>query len=198
MIQYNTQESHLIMPEYGRNIQKLVDYCVKIEDRDERRRCAESICSVMLTLFPSVGGDNENRQKVWDHLNIISGFKLDIDFPCEVVTEEELSPVPERIPYSGSLYRFRHYGRNLQEMIRKVADMENCIEKDQIIFLLANQMKKQLVEQTPENVSDERVFGDIAEISEGKITIDGSSYRLNDYIGVVGQQPTKGKKKKNK
>lgn len=74
--------------------------------------------------------------------------------------------------------------------------MENCIEKDQIIFLLANQMKKQLVEQTPENVSDERVFSDIAEISEGKITIDGSSYRLNDYIGVVGQQATKGKKKK--
>lgn len=197
MIPYNTSEPRLLLPEYGRNIQRLIDHCVMIEDRDERRRCAEAIAAVMSTLFPSPSGsDKEPRQEIWDHINIMSRFELDIDFPCDVVSKEEMSPVPEGIPYNGQLYRFRHYGKTLQSMIKKVAAMENCVEKDQLIFLLANQMKKLLVTNTPENVSDEKVFADIADISEGGIVIDPSSYRLNDYIGVASPASQKGKKKK--
>ncbi|MDE7108679.1 MAG: DUF4290 domain-containing protein [Muribaculaceae bacterium] len=188
----------MLMPEYGRNIQRLVDYCVKIEDREERQRCATSIVEVMATLFPDIVGDKGNRQKIWDHLNIMSGFQLDVDFPCEVITKEELIPEPKQIPYSGSLYRFRHYGKNIQSMIRRVADMDNCVEKDQLIFLLGNQMKKQLVDQTPENVSDSKVFSDISDISEGKIQIDPTSYRLNEYIGVANKTTSSKSKKKKK
>ncbi|MDE6755210.1 MAG: DUF4290 domain-containing protein [Muribaculaceae bacterium] len=198
MIPYNTSEPQLIMPEYGRNIQKMIDFCVKIEDREERRRCAMSIAEVMATLFPSVVGDKGNKQKIWDHINIMSRFELDIDFPYDVITKEEMAPEPSRIPYSGSLYRFRHYGRNIQSMINRVAEMENCVEKDQIIFLLANQMKKQLVAQTPENVSDTKVFSDIAEISGGKIQINPENYRLNEYIGITAPATTGKSKKKKK
>ncbi|MDE6792116.1 MAG: DUF4290 domain-containing protein [Muribaculaceae bacterium] len=193
---YNTGEPTLLMPEYGRNIQKLVDYCVNIEDREERLKCAQSIAGVMMTLFPGIEADKGDSQKIWDHINIMSKFKLDIDFPCNVISEDELQPKVKPIPYSGALYRYRYYGKNLQSMIKRVAEMENCLEKDQIIFLLANQMKKQLVAQTPENVSDARIFEDIAEISNGKILIDSASYRLNEYIDVATPPTGKSKKKK--
>lgn len=192
-IPYNVSEPQLILPEYGRNIQKMIDHCVKIADRDERTRCAYSIADVMATLFPSVIGEGGNRQKIWDHINIMSGFKLDIDFPCDVVTEDQLQPSHSSLPYSNALTRYRNYGKNIQDMIKKVAVMENCVEKDQLIFLLANQMKKLLLFHNPENATDSKVFEDIANISEGKILIDASTYRLNEY---VDNSTVKTKKKK--
>lgn len=196
MIPYNTGETQLLMPEYGRNIQRMVDHCVMIEDRDERTRCAYAISDVMATLFPAMLGDKGDRQKIWDHINVMSRFELDIDFPCEVIGAEQLAPSHSKIPYTGTISRFRHYGRNIQSMIRTVADMENSVEKDNLIFLIANQMKKLLVMQNPENASDERVFIDFADISEGKIQIDPSSYKLNEYIDVAQPASSKGKKKK--
>ena len=196
MIPYNTSEAILVLPEYGRNIQRLIDHCVMIEDKEERTRCAYAIADVMATLFPSIVGEKGNRQKIWDHINIMSKFELDIDFPCEVIDKDQLSPTPSKIPYNSNLNRYRHYGKNIQEMIIKVADMENCVEKDQLIFLVANQMKKLLLIHNPENVSDEKVFADIAEISKGKILIDSGSYRLNEYIDA--SPASNGKKKKKK
>ncbi len=194
-IPYNVSEPQLILPEYGRNIQKLIDHCVMIEDREERTKCAYAIADVMAQLFPSVVGEGGNRQKIWDHINIMSRFELDIDFPYDVVTADQLKPSHAKIPYNNTLTRYRFYGNNLQSMIRSVADMENCVEKDQLIFLLANQMKKLLLINNPENATDQRVFEDIANISEGKILIDASNYRLNEY---VDNSTVKGKKKKNK
>ena len=192
-IPYNVSEPQLKLPEYGRNIQKMIDFCVGIEDRDERTRCAYSIADVMATLFPTVVGEGGDRQKIWDHINIMSGFKLDIDYPCEVITEDQLKPTHSNLPYNSSSLKYRIYGKNLQEMIRKVAGMENCVEKDQLIFLIANQMKKLLLFHNPENATDAKVFEDIANISEGKILIDASSYRLNEY---VDNSSVKTKKKK--
>ena len=196
MIPYNTSEAILVLPEYGRNIQRLIDHCVMIEDKEERTRCAYAIADVMATLFPSIVGEKGNRQKIWDHINIMSKFELDIDFPCEVIDKDQHSPTPSKIPYNSNLNRYRHYGKNIQEMIIKVADMENCVEKDQLIFLVANQMKKLLLIHNPENVSDEKVFADIAEISKGKILIDSGSYRLNEYIDASPASNGKNKKKK--
>lgn len=193
MIPYNVSEPQLILPEYGRNIQKMIEYCVRIEDREERTRCAHTIADTMAGLFPSIVGEGDDRKKIWDHINIISGFKLDIDFPYEVITAEQLAPSHAKIPYNSNLARFRNYGKNLQGMIKQVADMENCIEKDQLIFLLANQMKKLLLLHNPESAYDSKVFDDIAEISEGKITIDPNSYRLNEYVETSN---VKNKKKK--
>lgn len=194
-IPYNTSEKKLILPEYGRNIQRLIDHCVAIEDREERTRCAYAIADSMATLFPSALGENNDRRKIWDHINIMSGFNLDIDFPCEVLTKEQLDPEIANIPYNKNISRYRHYGKNIQQMIQNVAGMENCVEKDQLIFLIANQMKKLLITQNPEGVSDAKVFNDIYEISKGKIAIDGDNYRLNEYIGVATSPKSKKKKK---
>lgn len=192
MITYNTSEPRLTLPEYGRNIQRMIDHCVMIEDREERTRCAFAIADTMRQLFPAI----TDTKKIWDHINIMSRFELDIDFPVEVVTREQLRPKAERIPYNSSLNRFRHYGKSIQDMIRKVAEMDNCVEKDRQIFLLANQMKKLLLSHNPETVSDDKVFRDIAEISGGKIMIDPASYTLNEYIGITPTEGQKGKKKK--
>ena len=195
MIPYNTSEKKLILPEYGRNIQRLIDYCVAIENREERTRCACAIADSMAVLFPMALGENNDRRKIWDHINIMSGFNLDIDFPCEVLTKDQLDPDMSNIPYNKSISSYRHYGKNIQQMIQNVADMENCVEKDQLIFLIANQMKKLLVTLNPEGVSDTKVFNDILEISKGKIAIDSENYRLNEYIGVAINPKTKKKKK---
>lgn len=195
MIPYNVSEKHLALPEYGRNIQRMIDHCISIEDRDERTKCAYTIADVMATLFPSIVGDGGNKRKIWDHIYIMSGFKLDIDFPCKVVTPEELVRKTEKIPYNSQIYKYRQYGKNIQTMITTVSGMENCIEKDQLIFLLANQMKKLLVFNNPENATDSRVFADITELSEGKICIDPANYRLNEYLDNAPVS-TKNKKKK--
>ena len=194
-IPYNVSEPQLVLPEYGRNIQKLIDHCVMIENREERTKCAFAIADVMAHLFPSVVGEGGDRQKIWDHINIMSRFELDIDFPYDVVTPDQLKPSHAKIPYNNTLTRYRFYGNNLQSMIRNVAEMENCVEKDQLIFLLANQMKKLLLMNNIENATDQKVFEDIANISEGKILIDPANYRLNEY---VDNSNSKNKKKKNK
>ena len=100
MIKYNTALPKLNMREYGINIQQLVDHCVSIENREERTNFAYEIAEMMGRLFPELKSDDETNKKVWDHLNIISGFRLDIDFPCEVLTEQELKHNPSQIPYS--------------------------------------------------------------------------------------------------
>lgn len=193
-IPYNVSEAQLPLPEYGRHIQRMVDHCVMIEDREERTRCAYAIADVMTTLFPNVIGEGGDRRKIWDHINIMARFELDIDFPCEVINAEELAQSPAKIPYRSDFSRFRNYGRTIQDMINVVAGMENCVEKDQQIFLIANQMKKLQLIHNPESMSDAKVFEDIAAISGGRIVIDPSSYRLNEYIDTT--PAPKGKKKK--
>lgn len=196
MVEYNTALPKLEMREYGRHIQKLIDHCVSIEDKEERNKCAYSIAEVMVHLFPELSGEDSRSRRVWDHINLISGFKLDIDYPCEVLSEAELRPKPEKIPYSHKTDRFRVYGSNLIRMIREISNMEGGVEKDQLIFLVANQMKKLLISVNSDSASDRRVFNDIREITRGSIDIDPESYRLNEYIGVASPQDNKKKKKK--
>ena len=196
MIEYNTKMPKLEMREYGRHIQKLISHCAAIEDREERNKCAYSIADVMLKLFPELNDPDGNNKKVWDHINIISGFKLDIDFPCNVLTKDEQMPMPSKIQYPKKNDRFRVYGSILVGMIKEISKMEGGIEKDRLIFLVANQMKKLLVTVNADSATDRRVFNDIREITSGGIDIDPETYRLNEYIGV--SNPQEGKKKKKK
>ena len=94
MINYNTALPKLEMREYGRHIQKLIEHCNSLENREERNKCAFAIAEIMVHLFPELNGEDLDSQKVWDHINLISGFKLDIDFPCKVLSEEERKPMP--------------------------------------------------------------------------------------------------------
>lgn len=184
------------MREYGRHIQKLVEHCLTIEEREERTKCAMAIAELMTQLFPELNNETDRNRKVWDHINLMADFKLDIDFPCDVLTANELRPVPQKIPYSKKNDRFRVYGSNLVKMVREISNMEGGVEKDNLIFLVANQMKKLLVNVNADSATDRRVFNDIREMTGGAIDIDADNYKLNEYIGVASPQDNKKKKKK--
>ena len=155
-MKYNTEEKKLVMPEYGRNIQNMVDYCITIQDREERKRCADTIINIMGNMFPHLRDVNDFKHILWDHLAIMADFKLDIDYPYEIVKKEDLYSRPPRIPYNNSRIRYRHYGKTLEKMIQKATEFEPGVEKDQLIKLLATQMKKSFLTWNKESVDDRR------------------------------------------
>lgn len=204
-MKYNTQLDKLKLPEYGRHIQEMVEYCVKIEDREERNACAYTIASIMRRLFPDLDQETDPYnadidRKIWNQMNIMSDFKLDVDFPCEVITRENARVAPEAIAYSKPPYRMRHYGKLIQEMARKVADMPEGPMRDEAINLVAYQMKKLLFLQNKEGVDDSVVARDLAEITDGKICPDIYTFHLRDFVAEPEEVPvaktTKKKKKK--
>lgn len=196
-IPYNTGMPQLKLSEYGRNIQNMVDYCVEIPDREERTACAYGIVAVMHTLFPQNSGDKGDLKPYWDHLNIMSGFRLDIDFPVDVITEENMNPKPAKLPYNNRSMHFRHYGRSLEGMVKIVADMEEGPERDELISMCAHQMKKMLLAHNPEGVDNARVLRDLYDFSDGKINLDPEMYVLHDFQDITpAAKGKKGKKKK--
>lgn len=195
MLIYNTQRRPLILPEYGRNIQEMVDYCLTIPDLEERTACAYGIVAAMSALFPNEGTDGENRRNFWDHLNIMSDFQLDIEWPVEVIQQSELVSKPDKVAYQNNMIHYRHYGRNLELLINKASEMEEGPERNALVLLLANQMKKTALTVTSDGVDDEKVFKDLAEMSKGKIVIDPATTHLHEF--KTAPAPT-GKKKKKK
>ena len=164
MLEYNTQLKKLELPEYGRNIQRMVDYCTQIEDREERTRCAYAIIATMGNLFPHLRDINDFKHKLWDHLAIMSDFKLDIDYPYEVLKPDNLYTRPNPIKYKLTSIKYRHYGKLMEEMLGKYSSFpEGSDERKQFISLLSNNMKKTLYNSTKEMVDDERILKDIKE-----------------------------------
>lgn len=196
MIPYNTDNAPIRLPEFGRNIEGLVEHCCSIENREERTRCATAIVDMMAWLFPRLVGEQGDKSQIWDQLNIISGFQLDIDFPCEVITKEKMNPKPERIPYTASSMRYRHYGKNIEKMISIVSDMEDGEEKDLLISMIAHHMKKLMLIHNKEGVDDAKILRDLSEYSEGKINLDPSTYLLHEFKEIQVSTSSKNKKKK--
>lgn len=194
MLTYNTHLKKLILPEYGRNIQRMVDICLAIEDKAERTQCAATIVKTMETLFPIQGDTVEYRRKLWDHLAIISNFQLDVDVPFELIKAESLEDRPVSLKYNQGEFNYRHYGVILQRAIRRAAEMEPGEERDALVLLLADQMKKILLTVNPD-VEDVKVFKDLYDLSDGAIRLDPSEVVLPDFKVVA---PVTGKKKKKK
>lgn len=196
MLRYNTQQKRLILPEYGRNIQMMVDHCLTIENRDERTACAHTIITAMGNLFPELRDNEASRHKLWDHLAIMSGFNLDIDWPCEVISSHELETIPSKVPYPATHIRLRHYGHSIEQMIARAAAMEPGEERDELVDLLANQMKKMMMAVNSDSADDAKIYRDIAEYSHGEIRVNPEEHPLRDFK-IVAPAPT-GKKKKKK
>lgn len=196
MLPYNTDNRPIILPEYGRNVEGLVNFCCDIEDRNERTKCAFALVELMANQFPHLVGENGDRSQIWDQINIISRFRLDVDFPCEVITAEKLNPKPERIPYTASSMRYRHYGKNIEKMIETVADMPDGDEKSNLISMIAHHMKKLMLTHNKEGVDDAKILRDLAEYSGGRINLDPSTYLLHEFKEVEIATPGKNKKKK--
>lgn len=189
-MKYNTAEKTLALPEYGRNIQNMVDYCVTIEDRQERKRCADTIINIMGNMFPHLRDVNDFKHILWDHLAIMADFKLDIDYPYEIIKKEDLYSRPEKLPYSSDHIRYRHYGKTLEEMIEKATQLEDGEEKDQLIKLLANQMKKSFLAWNKESVDDEKILKDLKELSEGAIALSADEYKLAESRELLARNNT--------
>lgn len=184
----------LALPEFGRNVHQMIEYCCEIPDREERNRCAHSIAKIMANLFPELieGGDDH---KIWDQMNIMSDFNLDIDFPYDVISQENLHPKPKTIPYRTAKMRFRHYGRGVEEMIKIVADMPDSEEKEALISRIAHHMKKLMQIHNKEGADNRRIIQDLADFSEGKIMLDPETYVIREFTEPQ-QQNRQGKKKK--
>ena len=196
MLSYNTQQKALRLPEYGRNIQQMVDHCLTIADREERTRCAYTIVKAMATLLPEPRDTEESKRKLWDHLAIMADFKLDIDWPYEVIQADPLSTEPEKIPYQYLNIRYRHYGRGIEQLISKALQMEEGPERTELCRLIANHMKKLMLAVNRDGVDDAKIFKDLAEMSHGNIIIRPEEMHLHQF--KVAPAPASGKKKKKK
>lgn len=174
-MQYNTQKAKLTMPEYGRNIQNMVDHCVAIEDPQERKVCAYSVIDVMGNMFPHLRDVNNFKHILWDHLAIMSDFKLDIEYPYEVIKREELYSAPGKIEYSRPTMKYRHYGKIMEKIIDIAAKMEEGDKKMQLVKMIASQMKKSYV-QWNKDVDDLKIYEDLYDLSGGKIKLTREDY----------------------
>ncbi|MGQ1890776.1 DUF4290 domain-containing protein [Thermophagus sp. OGC60D27] len=177
---YNSNRKKLVLPEYGRHIQKMVDYACTIEDREERTKCAKAIIAVMGNLFPHLRDISDFKHKLWDHLAIMADFKLDIDYPYDLPQRENFQENPEQIPYKQGNITYKHYGRLVEQMIHEAAKMEDGPLKRHLIMLLGNHMKKSLSNWNKDNASDERILSDIKRLSKGKLQIDEQA-RIADF-----------------
>ena len=195
---YPTLQGRLIMPEYGRNIQQMIAHALTIEDREERTRCVKTVINIMGNMFPYLRDVNDFKHKLWDHLAIMSDFKLDIDFPYEIVREENLYTRPETLNYKNSRIRYQHYGRTLEEMIEKVAEYEDGEEKTELIRLIANQMKKCFLTWNKEVVDDKKIFDDLRELSKGKLDISEDFLKLIESRNVLHNRKNKTNQMKRK
>lgn len=194
MLTYNTHLKDLRMPEYGRNIQNMVDHCLTIADRDERTRCAYTIVNTMSTLFPTAKNDDQQgANKFWDHLAIMSNFELDIDWPVEVVRAENLAERPEPLPYDINNVRLRQYGSNVERMVNLIAEMNDGDDRRAMLQLVANQMKKNLLAINRDDDPDQRIYADLQAMSQGRIIVNADTLPLLPFDVVA---PANKKKKK--
>ena len=178
-MEYFTGLKNLVLPEYGRNIQNMVDHALTIEDRAERTRCAKTIINLMGNMFPHLRNVEDFKYKLWDHLAIMADFKLDIDYPYEIVKKENLYTRPDTAPYKSGRIRYRHYGIVIENMIQKVYNYpEDSPEREQLILLIANHMKKSYMSWNKDSVDDAKIFQDLAEYTNGKISLSTSTHRL--------------------
>lgn len=193
-MEYNTARSQLIIPEYGRNIQKMVDYTITIEDREKRTKTAHSIIVSMGQMNPSIKDTIDFNHVLWDHLYVISDFKLDVDGPYPQPSREELKLKPDRLKYNDKNFNFRHYGRHIINIIKKAIEYEEGEEKQALILAIANQMKKSYLRWNRESVNDLTISKHLTELSDGKLNIS-EDIRLIAISEVI--QRTKNKKRKS-
>lgn len=166
---YNSNRSKLAIPEYGRNLQNMVNHIMTIEDRTERNRAARTIIDIMGTMYPYLRDINDFKHKLWDHLAIMSNFQLDIDYPYDPPSPEFFNTPPARIPYVNNTIKYRHYGRTIEALIEKAADYGDEKDRELLIKLIANHMKKSYVMWNKDSVTDDKILLDIEELSRGKI-----------------------------
>ena len=183
-LDYNTQREKLVLPEYGREIQSMVDHAVGIKDRAERQHCAESIIAIMDHMFPDGADAEEHHRKLWDHLAIMSGFKLDIDYPFAVKQAEDIAKRPDPMDYPKTRIPVRHYVSMMFELFDRLKNMEPGKERDELVKLTANQMRRDLAQWSHGSCDEEKVAADLARFTDGKIHLDLKNFKFEKLVLV--------------
>ncbi len=175
------QKKEMILPEYGRNVQQMVEYCKKLEDKDKRNLCARSIISTMSNLMPSLRG----TQTLWDHLAMIAGFDLDIDWPTEPIHENRLESKPNHIDYHNPrTLKMRHYGRLVPQMIERACECQDDNERKSLARLAGIRMKMDFVTWNKDEVSDQYILDDMKALSDGKLSYTTADLQLGNVSNV--------------
>ncbi len=196
-MEYNTSRKRMILPEYGRNIQKLVDYAKTVKDRDERNKMAKDIISIMGNMYPHFKDIADFKHKLWDHLSIMSEFELDIDAPYEDPPKEKLRQKPDPVPYNNYAIKYKHYGKIIEKMIMRAAEYPEGEEKNMLIEVIANHMKKNYLTWNKDTVSDDVIFDNIEELSMGQLKVDRENIKLPDAKEILSKLKKKRNPRKN-
>ena len=194
-LDYNTQREQIVLPEYGREIQQMVDYAVALPDREERQRCARAIITIMDRMFPESKNVEGHERKLWDQLAIMSRFQLDIDYPFDVTSASQIAQKPEPMPYPMKKIPVRHYGAMLFEAFEILKTMEPGRERDELVKLTANQMHRNLMQWSHGSSDGEKVASDLARFTDGKIQLDLDTFKFERIVDREQSQGRNGKKK---
>ena len=195
-LDYNTQREKLVMPEYGREIQKMVELAISLPTKEERMQCAKAIIQQMESKNPQIRDNADYQQTLWDHLFLMSHKQLDIDWPFDVSNAEKIHSKPQPIPIvkDNGQTHMRHYGRLMMEIFERLKTMPEGAERDELVRITANQMKRDLAAWGHGLNDDEKIADDLARFTDGKIQIDLSMFQF----GPVGVPAGEGKRKKRK
>tara|TARA_B100001741_G_scaffold223100_1_gene185256 strand:- start:3110 stop:3718 length:609 start_codon:yes stop_codon:yes gene_type:complete len=186
-MEYNTSLSKLIIPEYGRNVQKMVHSIIAIEDREKRNHQAKSIIEVMGNLNPHLRDVPDFKHKLWDHLFIMSDFHLDVDSPYDRPSKESFEEKPEMLKYSDNNIKFRHYGKILPLIIKRTIDLDEGEYKDFLVFTIANHMKKSYLTWNKANVEDDVILKHLSQMSDDKLIMK-ETFKLSSFSDIKTQK----------
>ena len=195
-LDYNTQREKLALPEYGREIQRMVDHAKTLPDKKERQRCAQTIVAIMDRMFPQNRQNADYKHKLWDHLALMSNFELDIDWPYDIHQAVDITTRPEPMPYPMKDIAVRHYGYMVFELFDKLKQMPPGKERDELARVTANQMKRNLMLWSHGSSDDEKVASDLARFTDGKIQLDLSTFKFEKVSMRDMEVRTKKKKKR--
>tara|TARA_B100000683_G_C12472090_1_gene548098 strand:+ start:475 stop:1098 length:624 start_codon:yes stop_codon:yes gene_type:complete len=194
-MKYNTEREKLIIPEYGRHVQKMVEHATKIKDSEEKKKCVEAIISYMGQLNPHLRDIPDYKHKLWDHLFIMSKFEIEVDSPFEKPSPEKLAEQPEHIEYPKSDFTFSYYGKYIEKMIKTAVQMKDGDEKSILVGMILNHMKKCYLTWSKSSVDNKTIFKHLDKLSEGKLQAH-IDFELIDDIKATRKNSSKNNKSK--
>ena len=169
---YNSTRGKLILSEYGRNVQNMVAYICTLPTKEERNRYAQVVIDLMGFLNPHLRDVADFKHKLWDHLHIISDFKIDVDSPYPPPVPGAIRKKPETLAYPQHRIRYKHYGKTVEKMISKALELEDDAQKEQMTQSIANFMKMAYVTWNKDSVADDKIIDDLKEFSNGALHLN--------------------------
>ncbi|MGB5190246.1 DUF4290 domain-containing protein [Robiginitalea sp.] len=190
-LEYNTERPHLHIPEYGRHFQKMVDYALSIEDKEERNKVSQAIISHMGNMQPHLRDVPDFQHKLWDQLFIMSDFKLDVESPYPIPSKEVLQQRPDALEYPQNFPKYRFYGNNIKRMIDEAVQWDKGDKRSGLEYAIANHMKKCYLNWNKDMVDDKVIFNHLFELSNGEIDLASNGEDLTESEQFLKQRPVR-------